>query len=102
MHVEPPAKFIAAVLGLSSFATATLAGMIAGNPGTVTLLRAIPCTLAGYLLGWAVGKAAQTAAREYIDRYKLLHPIPEPSRPPELEVDDSVEVRVVGQGPRSA
>lgn len=102
MHVEPPAKFIAAVLGLSSFATATLAGMIAGNPATLTLLRAIPCTLVGYLLGWAVGKAAQTAAREYIEMYKLAHPVPERTRPPEFEVDDSVEVMVVGQGPRSA
>ncbi len=102
MHVEPPAKFIAAVLGLSSFATATLAGMIAGNPATLTLLRAIPCTLVGYLLGWMVGRAAQVAAREYITQYKMAHPIPEPTTPPELEVDDSVEVQVVGQGPRSA
>ncbi|MEM1185854.1 MAG: hypothetical protein AAGI53_12745 [Planctomycetota bacterium] len=75
---HPPARLIASVLGLSSFAVALAAGWIASNPGTTTIMRAIIAMVCGYALGRVLGWAAEVTAREYLETYTEAHPIPDP------------------------
>jgi hypothetical protein len=75
MQTESGPKLFAAVLGLSCFTMALVAGAIAGNPGYVTLARAIPCMMLGYLIGWALGAVAFVAVREHVERYRMSLPI---------------------------
>lgn len=74
---HPPGKMIAAVLGLSSFAAAVLAGWVAGNPGVLILARSLVCMAIGYAVGRVLGWAAEIAASEYITGYRAARPIPE-------------------------
>jgi len=85
---HPLSRLIAAVMGLSSFALAVLAGMVAGNPGVVTLLRALVCMAAGFAVGHVLGWAAAVAASEYLKSYREARPIADPLVPVAAEAAD--------------
>ncbi len=76
MKAESPTKIISAVMGLTAFALAALAGWSVHNPLPTILTRAIiamvACFAVGQVLGWAVTKLA----REHMDTYRKRHPIP--------------------------
>ena len=82
---HPPAKLIAAVMGLSSFVAAVGAGWLAGNPASLILFRGLICMGLGYLIGRVLGWVAETTAKDYFEDYKQRHPIPEQLSAAELE-----------------
>jgi MFS family permease len=58
-------------IGLLAFAVASLAGIYAGNPATVILLRALLAMLLGTLIGQAAGWTAKLVLRDHLQRKKL-------------------------------
>ncbi len=58
-------------IGLLAFAVASLAGIYAGNPATVVLLRALLAMLLGTLIGQAAGWTAKLVLRDHLQRKKL-------------------------------
>lgn len=75
---ESLSRIVGAVVGLAGFATAVLAGMTTGNPGSVTLGRALICLIAGVVVGRLLGWGGEMAAKEYLERYREDHPEPDP------------------------
>ena len=77
-----PTKLISGVLGLMGFATASLVGLVAGNPGLVIIVRALLamliCSVVGRILGWV----GEICVREFVTKYK--HDRPQPEKPKEL------------------
>lgn len=59
------ARYAGASLGLLAFTIAVSAGLLAQNPVSVTLSRAIFALFAFCLLGLALGTAAQLVVAEY-------------------------------------
>jgi MFS family permease len=57
-------------IGLLAFAVATIAGIYAGNPATVVLLRALLAMLLGAVVGQAAGWAAKLVLRDHLQRKK--------------------------------
>ncbi len=58
-------------IGLLAFAVASLAGIYAGNPATVVLLRALLAMLLATLIGQAAGWTAKLVLRDHLQRKKL-------------------------------
>jgi membrane protein DedA with SNARE-associated domain len=75
---ESLSRVVGAVVGLAGFATAVLAGMATGNPGTVTLGRALLCLIIGVVVGRILGWGGEIASKEFLERYREEHPEPEP------------------------
>ena len=82
---QPPAKLIAAVMGLSAFLAALIPGMIIGNPGVITLSRALLCMAVGYAVGRVLGWVAEVAAGEFLTAYQESRPLPEQLAMPSTE-----------------
>ncbi|MEM7755562.1 MAG: hypothetical protein AAF297_07980 [Planctomycetota bacterium] len=80
---HPPAKLIAAVVGLSSFIAAIGAGWLAGNPGVIVLLRALVCMAVGDALGRVLGWVTEVTAGEYLESYKASNPIADELKMPD-------------------
>lgn len=59
------ARFIGAVLALFAFSVSVLAGLYVGNPVTVVLSRSILALIVFFLIGLALGAAAQAVVREH-------------------------------------
>jgi hypothetical protein len=57
--VHDASRFIAAVLGLTGFAIAAVAGAIVDNPASLVLTRALLSSAGCYALGWLVARAFQ-------------------------------------------
>lgn len=70
-----PARMTATLLALAAFALAIVMGIVADNPGTTTIKRALIAMACCYGVGYLVGWIAQRAAREHVDRYKQTHPL---------------------------
>lgn len=90
VHPGVPTKVIAGSFGLSGFAIALFAGLAAGNPAEVVLLRGVVSMIVCNVLGWVVGAVAERTLEDGIKSYQLLRPVPEArsgTRPP---VDDDV------------
>jgi MFS family permease len=64
-------RSIGVQIGLLAFAVATIAGVYAGNPPTVILLRALLAMLLGAVVGQAAGWAAKVVLRDHLQRKKL-------------------------------
>jgi hypothetical protein len=58
-------------IGLLAFGVASLAGLYAGNPVAVVLLRALLAMLLGTLVGQVAGWAAKLVLRDHLQRKKL-------------------------------
>ena len=58
-------------IGLLAFAVAIVAGIYAGNPATVVMLRALLAMLVAALVGQAAGWAAKLVLRDHLQRRKL-------------------------------
>lgn len=58
-------------IGLLAFAVAVIAGVYAGNPATVVMLRALLAMLVGVLIGQAAGWMAKLVLRDHLQRRKL-------------------------------
>jgi hypothetical protein len=58
-------------IGLLAFAVAGLAGIYAGNPVTVILLRAMLAMLVGTVIGQIAGWTAKAVLRDHLQRKKL-------------------------------
>ena len=71
-----PIRLIATSVALTAFAAAVLGGIVAQNPATVVLGRALVVMLACYVAGLVIGAVVERALREQIDRYKQEHPLP--------------------------
>ena len=74
---EPIPRTSGAILGLAGFATATLVGMIAGNPGSITIMRGLVCMIACVIIGRLIGWAGEISAREHVTEYIDDNPSPE-------------------------
>lgn len=75
---ESLSRVIGAVVGLAGFTTAVLVGMSVGNPGTITIGRAILCLVVGVVVGRVLGWTGETAIEEYTEKYRNEHPEPPP------------------------
>ncbi|MBP7744992.1 MAG: hypothetical protein KA383_02595 [Phycisphaerae bacterium] len=60
-----------AQIGLLAFAVAVVAGLYAGNPATVILMRALLALLGGVVIGQLAGWAAKLVLRDHLQRRKL-------------------------------
>ena len=62
------ARFTGGIMGLLGFGVATVAGIVAGNPFDVVLVRALWSLVVFCVLGLAVGAAAQAVINEYVHK----------------------------------
>jgi hypothetical protein len=62
------ARFAGGTLGLLAFSVSTLAGLVAGNPAQVILIRALKALVIFCVLGLAIGATAQAVINEYMAR----------------------------------
>ena len=76
-----PARVIATCFALAGFAAATVFGVIAGNPTSTILWRAVSVMGAGLLIGHVIGHVTQRTIDDYVDRYKTQRPIPDTDNP---------------------
>lgn len=60
-----------AQIGLLAFAVAIVAGVYAGNPATVVMLRALAAMLVAALVGQVAGWTAKLVLRDHLQRRKL-------------------------------
>jgi putative Mn2+ efflux pump MntP len=72
-----PTKLIAAMLGLSAFAIAIVAGLAAGNDASRVLSQAIVCMVVCQMVGWGVGLAGERVVSEYLESYRAARPLPD-------------------------
>ena len=71
-------RYTGAILGLLAFSVSVLAGLIARNPASLVLSRAVFALVIFCIIGLVVGGAAQFVIDDYAKRrYKEL--LPEPS-----------------------
>lgn len=73
--MESPSKLFGAVLGLTAFAVAIIAGLATGVDGASTIQRAIVSMFACYFLGTALGAVAGQATTAFIRGYVKAHPV---------------------------
>jgi hypothetical protein len=71
--VESPSKLFGAVLGLTAFAIAVIAGLASGVDAASIMKRGIVAMLACYGVGAALGAVAGHAIREYLEDYERTH-----------------------------
>ena len=93
MHPETPAKTISAVMGLTAFALAVIAGWAAQNPLATILTRAIIAMAICYAVGQILGWVATKVAREYMASYRAQNPIPQASPPSDATESDAQDPR---------
>jgi len=79
---DVPTKLVSGVLGLMGFATASLVGLVAGNPGILIIVRAIVAMLICSIVGRILGAIGEVCVREFVNRYKVDRP--QPKKPKEL------------------
>ncbi|USN98605.1 MAG: hypothetical protein H6810_10590 [Phycisphaeraceae bacterium] len=72
--MESPSKIFAAVLGLTAFAVAIVAGLMNGGDGRSILTRALTCMVVCYPVGLVLGAVARHAVDEHTSAYKRDHP----------------------------
>lgn len=84
------AKVIASSMGLTGFAIACIAGLTAGNPTNLILIRSLVTMIACYLLGSIIGAVAEWVVNQHLAEYKAKNPIPEyrPEREELIEVEE--------------
>jgi len=90
MHPEPPTKTISAVMGLTAFALAVIAGWAAHNPLSTILTRAIIAMAVCYAVGQILGWAATKLAREYMADFRARNPVPQATP---VEVDPETDAQ---------
>jgi len=71
-----PSRVIASLLGLTGFAAAVVAGLLAHNPAPLVLTRALLAMSALYVIGRILGALAQRALADHLDQYKAANPVP--------------------------
>lgn len=72
-------KVIAGCCGLAAFAIAVVAGLAADNPVDTILTRAMMGMILAWIIGGAVGMAAETAVNDALRSYKQANPLPDAS-----------------------
>jgi NhaP-type Na+/H+ or K+/H+ antiporter len=72
--VESPSKLYAAVLGLTAFLVAVVAGLFSGSPGADVLSHAIVSMVVCYALGAVLGVVAGRAISEFVAGYRATNP----------------------------
>lgn len=70
-----PTRLIATSFALTAFAAAVLAGIVADNPASTVLWRALLAMVGCYVAGALIGAIASRALEDQIDRYKQAHPL---------------------------
>ncbi|MBL4698545.1 MAG: hypothetical protein JKX70_06910 [Phycisphaerales bacterium] len=81
-------KLISGVLGLMGFSTALMIGLLAQNPASVTIGRALIAMFVCAFIGRMLGVVGEVCVREFVSTYK--HNRPEPEKPKELvALDDT-------------
>ncbi|MBY0113891.1 MAG: hypothetical protein K2Y21_13825 [Phycisphaerales bacterium] len=87
------AKVIASSMGLTGFAIACIAGLSAGNPTNMILIRSLVAMILCYLLGSIIGAVGEWVVTQHLADYKAKNPIPEydPGKEPIIEVDEVPE-----------
>ncbi|MGI0149375.1 MAG: hypothetical protein ACREDF_07585 [Thermoplasmata archaeon] len=98
---EMIARYTGASLGLLAFAVTSVAGLVTGNPVTVTLSRSLFALFVFCLIGLVLGGAAQLVVTEYERNREsaLRRPIggaapggpANPAEPPTVTVDRTPE-----------
>ncbi|MEC9372770.1 MAG: hypothetical protein VYC34_02965 [Planctomycetota bacterium] len=70
------ARLIAGCCGLGAFAVAIVAGLAANNAADTILSRSLLSLFVCYLVGYAIGLAAERAVRDGVDAYRASNPLP--------------------------
>ena len=68
--MERIAKVIASSMGLTGFAIACIAGLTAGNPTNLILIRSLVTMIACYLLGSIIGAVSEWVVNQHLAEYK--------------------------------
>lgn len=72
--METPSKLYGAVLGLTAFAAAVVAGLATGADAPTTIQRAMVSMVVCYALGAVLGAVAGHAVREFLRTYERDNP----------------------------
>jgi hypothetical protein len=70
-----PGRIIATSFALIAFAAAIICGVAADNTASTIIWRAILVMLGAYMVGRAVGWAAERAIAEHVEHYKQANPV---------------------------
>ncbi|MFI4898267.1 MAG: hypothetical protein ACIARR_10625 [Phycisphaerales bacterium JB059] len=76
MHADSPTRTISAVMGLTAFSLALIAGWAVHNPLDTVLTRAIIAMVVCYAVGQVIGWAASLVVREHLAQHRAANPVP--------------------------
>lgn len=68
---------IAAVVALTAYALAIVAGLAAQNPATTILWRGMVVLVVAHLAGQLIGAAAEHALAQHLRRFEEQNPVPD-------------------------
>lgn len=77
-----PMRLVSGLLGLMGFSTSIVIGMIAGNPASVILIRAMIAMFFCAIVGRLLGAIGEVCVREFVVKYKSDRP--QPKKPEQL------------------
>ncbi len=83
-----PGRVIATCFVIIAFVSATIVGLVAGNPLVTILQRAIVVMLCAYPIGKILGHFIQKAIDHYIADFKAKYPIPDEYADPAQTQDE--------------
>lgn len=69
-------RVVAGSLALAGFTVAVLGGLVAGNPGTLVLTRAIIAMVLCYPTGFVIGLVCERVIRQHLEAYAAQRPLP--------------------------
>lgn len=70
-----PTKIIGACFGLTAFAIATIAGLLAGNAAEVVIGRALVSMVICQVVGWVIGFIGERTVTDAIREYQSARPV---------------------------
>jgi hypothetical protein len=82
-------RAIAGCFALAAFATAILAGVLAHNPTSTVLVRALLCMLVCYPVGLLIGLACDRVIRHHVENHAQRHPLPAVPHADDAEPQDA-------------
>lgn len=75
--IESMPHLTGALTAFCGFSVAVIGGLAVENDGATILSRALPAMLACYLIGAAMGAAAQVCVREHVENHRENAPVRE-------------------------
>jgi hypothetical protein len=96
--VDVPSRMVSGVMGLIGFAMASVIGVWAGNPASVTLSRALVACALCAIVGRALGAIGEICVREFVEHYQSKHPRPKlPDQLRDLEMSRAAHEHAVDE-----